>query len=148
MVPTFWAYTTHLSRKPADLQTEEVFDLRGKDGEGDTGGKAHHDGIRDVFNNGTQVQDAHQDEEGTGHESSDHEAAHAILLDDSVNDHNEGAGGATDLHLAATEERNEETGHDGGKNTGLRRGAGSDTECDGQRKGYDAHNDTGQKVLY
>ena len=130
-----------------DLQAEEVLDLRGENGQCDTGGKADHDRVGDVFDDGSQVQDAHHDQECTGHEGRDHQAVHAVFLDDSEDDDDEGAGGAADLDLAAAEERDEESRHDGGQDAGLRSGAGRDAERDGQRKGDDADDDTCQQVL-
>ena len=94
------------------------------------------------------MQDAHQDEESAGHERGNHKAVHTVLLDDPVNDYDEGAGGAANLHLAAAEERNEETGYDGGKDTGLRGSTRSNAKSDGQREGHNTHDNTGQKVLY
>ena len=50
------------------------------------------------------MEHAHQDEEGSGHERSDHEAVHSILLDDAIDNDDEGAGRTADLHLAAAKE--------------------------------------------
>ena len=93
------------------------------------------------------MQHAHQDEEGTGHEGGDHQAAHSILLDDAVNDDDEGAGGATDLDFAAAEEGDQEAGHDGGENACFRGGSRCNAEGNGQRQGYDTNNYPGQEVL-
>ena len=94
------------------------------------------------------MEHAHQDEECAGHERRDGEAAHAVLLDDSVDDDDEGAGRTADLDLAAAEEGNEETGHDGRQDAGLRRGARRDTERDGERQRHDTYDDTCEQVLY
>ena len=93
------------------------------------------------------MQHAHQDEESAGHERRYHESVHAVLLDDAVHDDDEGAGGTADLHLAAAEERDEETGHDGREDAGFRRSARRDAESDGQRQGYDTYDNTCKQVL-
>ena len=136
-----------VGRNAVNLQTEEVLDLRGEDGQRDTGGKTDHDRVGDIFDDGAQVQDAHQDQECAGHEGRDHQAVHAVFLDDSEDNDDEGAGGAADLDLAAAEEGNEESRHDGGQDAGLRSGTGRDAERDGQRQGHDADDDTCQQVL-
>ena len=139
--------TQEVGRDAVDLQAEEVLDLRGENGQRDTGGKADHNRVGDVFDDGAKMQDAHHDQESAGHESRNHQTVHAVFLDDAEDDDDEGAGGAADLDLAAAEEGDEETRHDGGQDTGLRGGAGRNAERDGQRKGDDADDDTRQQVL-
>ena len=134
-------------RDALDLQAEEVLDLGREDGQGDTAGEAHDDRVGDIFDDRAQMEHAHQDQEGTGHEGRDRETAHAVLLDDSVDDDDEGTGRAADLHLAAAEEGNDETGHDGRQDAGLRRGAGRDAERDGERQRHDADDNTCEQVL-
>lgn len=81
------------------------------------------------------------------HEGGNHETVHTVLLDDTIYYNDEGTGGTANLHLAAAKERNEETGYNGGEDTGFRGGTRSNAESDGQGKGDNTHNNTGQKVL-
>ena len=45
----------------------------------------------------------------------------------------------TNLHFASTEDGDDETCYNGGDDTLFRGHARSDTECDGQRQGYDTN---------
>ena len=127
-------------------QAEQILDLRGEDGEGDTAGEAHDDGVRDVLDDRAQMQYAEHDEEDARHERGDGQTLEAVLLDDAIYNNNERTRRTTDLYLRASEDGDDETGYDGGDDTLLGRHARGDTEGDGQRQGDDAHDDTGQQV--
>ena len=72
---------------------------------------------------------------------------HPILLDDAGNDNDERARGTANLHFRAAEERYYQTRHDSGDYALFRCHARRDTEGDGQRQSYDAHDDTRQQIL-
>ena len=127
-------------------QAEEILDLRGEDGEGDTRRESHDDGIWDVLDDGTQMEHAEHDEEHTRHQCGNGQSFEAVLLDDTIYDNNKRARWSTDLHLRSTEDGNNETCHDGSDDTFLRCHARRDTEGDGQRQGHDTHDDTCQQV--
>ena len=63
------------------------------------------------------MEDAEHDEEHARHEGGYRESLKSILLDDAIYNNNERARGASDLHLRASEERDDESGHDGGDDT-------------------------------
>ena len=76
-----------------------------------------------------------------GHERRDREAVDAVLLDDAVDDHDERAGRAADLHPRAAQRRDQEPGDDRGVEAALGRDAAGDGERDGQRQRDDADDD-------
>ena len=135
-----------VGRHAADLKAEEVLDLRGEDGDGDTAGETHHDGIGDELDDGAEAEHAKQDKKDTRQHGGYHQAGEAKLLDDAVDDDDESAGGAANLYARAAEGGDDEARHDGGDDALLGRYAGGDTKRDGEGKGYDAHDETGHEV--
>ena len=101
-------------------QAEQVLDLCGEDGQGNTRGKTHHNRIRDVLDDGAKVQDTEQDEEHTRQECGDGQPLEAVLLDDTIYNNNERARRATYLNLRSAENGNHKSCHDGSDNPLLR----------------------------
>ena len=89
------------------VQTCALPILGGEDGEGDTAGEAHHDGVGNEADDGAQFENAHQQENDARHDSGDGQSFDAVLLDDAVHDDDERAGGTSDLHAAATQGQSE-----------------------------------------
>ena len=118
----------------------------GKDGDSNTAGETYHNGVGNIFDDGAQTQHAQQDEEDTRHERGNSQSLHAILLDDAVDDNDEGSRWAANLYLRAPEERNHQSCYDGSNDAFLGTHTTGDTESDCQRKCYDAHNETGHEV--
>ena len=112
-----------VGRHRGHRQSEEILDLRGEDGEGDTRRKSHDDRIRDVLDDGTQMEDAEHDEEHTRHQRGNGQTFKAILLDDAIYNNNECARGTTNLHLRTSKDGDDKTCHDGSDDTLLRRDA-------------------------
>ena len=48
-------FLDEITRNIVDRKAEKVFQLRGKDGQGNTAGESHDDRVRDVFDDGSQV---------------------------------------------------------------------------------------------
>ena len=133
-------------RLASELQPEDVCHLRGEDGDGDAARKAHDDGVGNEFDDGAQLERAQQDEDDARHQRGGDEARFAILLDDAVDDDDERARRSAYLHPAASQQRDEETGDDGRHDAFFGRDARRDAEGDGQRQGYDAHDDARHEV--
>ena len=127
-------------------QTEKILDLCGEDGDSNTTGEAHHNGIRDILDDGAQMEYTKHDEEHTCHQRGDGETLETILLDDTIYYNNERARRTTDLYLTATQHGYQETSDDGGDDTLLRGDTRGDTKGNGQRKGYDADDDTCHQI--
>ena len=66
------------------------------------------------------MQHAKQNKKNARHKCSDGETAHAILLNDAVDNDNEGSCGAAYLHFTATKNRDNKTCYDGSNNSFLR----------------------------
>ena len=96
------------------LHAQQVLDLCGEDGDSDTAGETDHDGVGDVLDDGAQTEHAQHDKEHTGHQRGHGQSLHAVLLDDAIDDDDEGSRGTANLHFAASEEGDEQTGHNGG----------------------------------
>ena len=93
------------------------------------------------------MQHAHQDKESSCHECGYAKAAHAVLLDDTVNDNDESSGRTANLNLAASKEGDDETCNDCSQNTGLRSCSRCNTERDGKRQSHNTYNYTCKQVL-
>ena len=135
-----------VGRHLGNLHAEEVLDLCCEDGQRDTAREAHDDGVRDVLDDGTHAQHAHEDEEDTRHEGGDDESVHTIVGDDAEDDDDERSRGTADLYLATSEDRDEQARDDGCDDTLLGCYARGYTKGDGQWQGYDTYDDTGHKV--
>ena len=70
-----------------------------------------------------------------------------MLADNAVDNDDKGTGGATDLRAAATKERYNKTGDDGGVEALLGFDAGGDGKGNGQRQSDDADDEAGHQVL-
>ena len=125
---------------------EEVFDLGGENGEGNTTGEAYDNGVGDETDDGAELECSHEDEEDACHDGGDGKPFDTELLDDAVDDDNESPCGTADLHGAAAEERDEEAGNDGSYQSFFGADAGSDAECNGERQGDNAHDDACHEV--
>lgn len=130
-----------------DLQTEEVDDLCGEDGQCDTAGEADDDGIWYELDDRTKFEEAEEHQYDAGHESGDGESGKAVIADDVVDDDDEGTCWAADLDAVATEGRDEETADDSSDEADGGGYTAGDTEGDGEREGYDADHYTGYKIL-
>lgn len=132
----------------AEVEAEDVGHLRGEDGHGNTAREAHDDGIGDELDDRTQPEEPHEQEQHAAHERCHQKSRLAVLLDDAVNDDDEGAGRAANLDAAAAQQRDDKAGDDGRDDALLGRDARSDAEGDGQRQGDDADDDAGHQVAH
>ena len=130
----------------AEVEPEEIGDLRGEDRNGDSGRESDDDRVGDELDDRAQPEGAHCDEQSARHERGDQQTRFAVLLDDAVDDDDEGARGAADLHAAAAQQRDDESGDHGRDDTLLGRDARGDAEGDGQRQGDDADDDAGHEI--
>ena len=85
-----------------DVETQKVFYLGGEDSEGNTAGEAYDDGVGYVADDGSKTKHAKQDEEEACHNGGDGQACETVLLDDAVDDDDEGSCGTAYLHAATT----------------------------------------------
>ena len=65
------------------------------------------------------MENAQEDEEDASHEGGNGESLHAVLLDDAIDDDDEGTGRTADLHLTAPEYRDHQSCHNSGDDTFL-----------------------------
>ncbi len=107
--------------------------MRGEDGDGNTAGESDDDGIGDVLDDGAQSENTQQDEKDASHEGGNGESLHTILLNDAIDDDDEGTRGTAYLNLTSSEERNHESCHNGSDDALLRTYTAGNTEGDGQR---------------
>ena len=129
-----------------EIEPQKVGDLRGEDRHGNTAREAHDDRIGDEFDDRAQPAESHDQQQHAAHECGDEQPGLAVLLDDAVDNDDEGARRASDLYAAAAQQRNDESGDDGGDDALFGRDARGDAEGDGQRQGDDADNDAGHQV--
>ena len=84
-------------------QSEQVLDLCGEDGHGDTRGKAHYNGVGDILDDGSQAEYAQQDEEHASPQCGNGQSLHAVLLDNAVDNDDKGTRRTTNLHFRTSE---------------------------------------------
>jgi hypothetical protein len=136
-----------LGRQVVDLQAEEILDLGEEDDDGDAVGEADDDGDRDETDQLPHAGEAHGEQEDAGEDGRPHQVGEAVHGDDAIDDGDEGARRAADLHPRAAKGGGDEAGDDGGPDAGRRRGAGGDGEGHGQRQGEDADGDPRREIL-
>ena len=67
------------------------------------------------------MENAQENEKDSCHEGGNGESLHTILLDDTIDDDDEGTGRTADLYLTATENRNHQSCNNSSDNTFLGR---------------------------
>ena len=139
-------FLNEVRRHLVHLHAQQVFDLRGEDGDSDTAGESYDNGVGNVLDDGAQTEHTQQNEEDARHEGGDGETLHAVLLDDAIDDDDEGTCRTAYLHLASAEGGNEQSCDDGGDDTFLRRYTAGNTEGDGEGQCNDAHDDSRHEV--
>ena len=129
-------------------EAEEVFHLGGEDRHGDTAREADDDRVGDELDDRPEPQGAHQEQYPAGQDGGDGQPLDAEVLDDAVDDHDEGARGPSDLHLAAAQQGDDKAADDGGDQAFFRTHARGDTKRDGEGQGDDADNDARHQVSH
>ncbi|OPZ97757.1 MAG: hypothetical protein BWY72_01105 [Bacteroidetes bacterium ADurb.Bin416] len=94
-------------------QSEEIFDLSGKNSDSNATGKAHDDGIRHKFDDAAQLQRTHGKKHDACHDGCNDEAAGAESFNDTIHDDDESTGRSSDLNLASTQQGDKKTGNNG-----------------------------------
>ena len=136
-----------VSRHFGDLQTQKILELRQCDQHRNAVGKAHHDAHRHIAHKGTHFEKAEQEQQHTGAGGGNQQIGQAVLLDDAVNNNNEGAGRPADLHRRAAQQGNQSARDDGCPDAGLRGEATGNGKGHRQRQGHNADGQTGTQVL-
>jgi hypothetical protein len=147
MRPHYPQLAQHIAGKRVQTHAEKGGQLGDGDKDGDAGGEADNERIGQILDDRAQAAHPHQHQQPARHQRGDGQAGHAVLLHNPVHDHNEGAGGAADLHAAAAERGDDEARHYGGIQALFGRDAGSDAEGDGQRQRDDAGDEPGNQVI-
>ena len=93
-----------LSLLVEDGDAEEVLDLSGEDHDGDAGGETGDDGVGDELDECPESEEAHEDDDASGHACCEHEPLVAVGRGDGEDNGNECGGGPADLYAAAAAE--------------------------------------------
>jgi len=135
-----------IGRQLGDLQAEQVLQLRQPDQHRDAVGEADDDGHRDVAHQRAEAQQPHREQQHARQRSGDQQVGQPVALHDAVDDDDEGARRAADLHLRAAQRRDEEAGDDRGDDALLGLDAAGDGEGHRQRQGDHADGQAGGDV--
>ena len=145
-----------LRRHFAHRQPEKVLDLRGKNNHGNAGREAGGHGIGDELDQSPQPEHAHEDHDCPGHDRGGGQAGVAVMGGNVADDHNEGARRPADLHAAAAQRGNQESGHNGRIKAHCRWrnafalhdtvGNRTNSECHRQRQRDHPHGDAGNDI--
>ena len=128
-------------------QTQEILDLSHYDGQCNTCGKADGNGIRDELNQAAQTEHAHQNQQNTCHNGSQHQAFQAVCGNHARYDGSKCGGRAGNLHAAATQEGDDKACKNSGVDTHYGGHVGSDRQRDRKRKRDNGNDDTSHYVL-
>src|SRR4051812_3620853 len=109
-------FLNEIARNTAHCKSEEIFHLRGKDNNSDTGGETHNKRVWDKFDHIAQPGQSHNNQQYAGNKGSDDQTTDSKLLDNGINDDNKSARWPTDLHTATAQGRYGEAGDDSSKN--------------------------------
>ncbi len=115
------------------LQPEKILDLAREDDDGDAGGEAGDQRLRQVFHQRADAQQAGHHQDDAGHQRGQHQSIVAMADDDRVHDRDEGAGRPADLETRSAQGRDQEAGDDGGDQA--RAGIGAAGHGQGHRQG-------------
>ncbi len=134
-------------RRVRQLQAEEVLDLHGGDGDGDTGGKAERHRQRNVLDQPAKARQPHQQQKHPGDQRGDQQAGQSELLRNRIQDHHEGGGGAGDAVARTAADGDDDPGDGGGIQAVLRRHAAGDRQRHRQRDGDNTDRHPGDSVF-
>ena len=115
-------------------ESEEVANLGAGNQHRNAVGETHHDRAGNELHRFAKAGEAHDDQHHACHHGAEEQSLHAVLDDDSVDDHDEGAGGAADLRARAAQQRDEESGDDRAVDAGLRSHSAGDGKGHGERQ--------------
>ena len=146
MVPIRDPLVHQLRRHRPHFQSEKIFDLTGEDDHRDSGGESGDDRIGNELDQRAHPSKPENDENKAGDDGADHQAVVSEPGDDAVDDDHERAGRPADLHTAAAEGGDQETGDDGRVEAALGRHTGGDREGERQWKRHHADHDAGDEI--
>ena len=131
-------------------QAEDVADLRCEDGQGNTCREAYYNRIRYELDDNTQPEGTQGNEDDAGQDGGNKQSLQTILrvIDDAVDDDDEGSRRAAYLYFRAAQQRDKEACDNGCDDAFLGCHTAGDAECDGKGQGHDAHNDARHQVLH
>ena len=135
-----------LGRDFVDRQAEEILDLGEEDHHGDAVGEADHHRQGDEADERAEPSRTEREEQQAGEHGCHQQVRFAVGGDDAIDDGNEGAGGAADLHPRAAQGEDEEPGDDGGPDAGRGRHATGDGKRHGERQRQHAHGGASREV--
>ena len=129
-----------------EMHSEEIFDLRAGDEDGDAIGESDDDGPGNEFHASAKSGRAHDDEQDSSHDGAHEQAVNAVNGDDPRDHDDERAGRAADLSLGSAEGGDQESGDHRAVDAGLRRESRGDGKCHREWKGDEADCDAGDQV--
>ena len=115
---------------------EEVVDLAQSDDDGDTGGKAHHNGHGDEGGQTAQLQKTGGQQQDACGKAGEEHALQAVVHHDADQHGAHGAGGTGNLIGRTAQNGDDHAGDDGGDQTGSRGSTGTDAEGQSQRQSH------------
>ena len=136
-----------LNRRILEGQAEKILDLTDHNRDGNAECKSRGNRAGDVFEQLAESANAHDDQQDARHDRRKDQAVHAVRRDDPGNDRCKCRGRTGNLHTAAAEERDQESGDNRGIETLLRIDTGSKRKRDGKRQRYDRDDHARDQVL-
>ena len=128
------------------MQSKEIFDLRTRDQHRNPVRESNDDRPRNKFHSGAQSGHAHDYQQHPRHHGAHKQTVYSVHGDNSGHDHDEGAGGPSDLRLRSTQRRNQKAGDHGAVNASLRREARRNGEGHCQRQSHQTNSDAGNYI--
>ena len=129
------------------VHTEEVVHLRGENGQRNTCREAHNHRIRHKLDDTAQLEHAHENKHDTRHDCGDEQARESVLLNHTIDNHNERARRTANLHFATTESRDDKSCNDSRDKTFSWSDARGDTKSNCQWDSHYADDNSCHRVL-
>ena len=136
-----------IARHLGDVQAQEILHLRQPDQHRDAIGEADDDRHGDEAHQRAQLEQPHQKKQHARERGGNDQVAHAVALDDAVDDDDERARRPANLHPAAAEQRDQKARNDGREQPRLRLEPRRNRKRHGQRQGDHAHREAGGQVF-
>ena len=127
-------------------EAEEILHLGREDRKGDTAGKADHYRVGNELEHCSKFAYTHHYQYDSRHYGGYRKSLDTILSDDRGHDYDEGSGRASNKEARTSENRYQETGHDGCDKALLGADSARYTKSDCKGKGDDADNYSGNEI--
>ena len=129
-------------------QSQKVLDLTCQNRHCNPGRKTGRNGIWDIFNQRSEPEQSHQNQQNACHDSSNDQAVHSALCHNSCHNRCKGSRRSCNLYPGTSQKRDDETGNNRSVNSLLRCYSRCKCQCNRKRQCNNCHNDPRYHILH